>query len=555
MLSSLIVKLDGQENFYRNPILSGFYPDPSICRVNDDYYLVNSSFAYFPGVPIFQSKDLVNWKQIGHVLNRPSQLNLDGLGVSRGIFAPAIQYYNGTFYLITTLVDNGDNFIVTAKNPGGPWSDPIWLPEVKGIDPSMFFDEDGKVYIIHNDDAPDNKPLYQGHRAIWIWDFDLENLQVKGEKKLLINGGAKFENKPIWIEGPHIFKVNNYYYLIAAEGGTEFNHSEVVFRSGNVYGPYISYKNNPILTQRHLNSSRPYPVTNTGHADFVETQNGEWWAVFLGCRPYKENFFNTGRETFMAKVEWEDNWPIIKNGLEPISYKCQTPLLEKSPVDDFPKNGNFEIVEEFDKSELGYEWLFLRTPRKKWYELKNSQLILNLQPETITRLENPAFIARRLQHTNCSVVVTLDFTPKNEKEIAGITAFQNEKFFYYLGKTLQNGKEILGVYISDTKEEGNGDMKLLASSVLSDLELNKPIFLKITIDGDNCSFSFSYNNLDWFDIHKNADATILSTEVAGGFVGTMLAMYATSNGFMSGNSAKFNCFKYTGNDTVFTISE
>jgi alpha-N-arabinofuranosidase len=266
---------------FTNPILAGFYPDPSICRVGSDYYLVNSTFSYFPGITVFHSKDLVNWKLIGYVLERQEQLNLDGQGVSRGIFAPAIRYHNGTFYVTCTLVDIGGNFVATSKSPEGPWSHPVWIPQINGIDPSMFFDENGKSYILYNSIAPDDKPLYNGHRSIRMYEFNLDSLKIMGEEKILVNGGTDINKKPIWIEGPHIFKKDGYYFLMAAEGGTSDQHSEVVFRSKNCDGPYVPYAHNPILTQRHLDPKRESAITCTGHADLVQTEQGDWWAVFF----------------------------------------------------------------------------------------------------------------------------------------------------------------------------------------------------------------------------------------------------------------------------------
>ena len=260
-------------NEFLNPILPGFYPDPSIVRGADAYYLVNSSFAYFPGVPIFRSTDLVHWTQIGHVLDRPSQLNLDGAGISRGIFAPTIRYHAGTYYMITTLIDRGGNFIVTAKNPAGPWSDPIWLRDFDGIDPSLFFDDDGKAYIVNNG-PPEGEPLYEGHRAIWIQEYDVASKKLVGPRKVIVNGGVDLSKKPIWIEAPHILKVKGAYYLICAEGGTADQHSEVVFKATNAFGPYAPGPANPILTQRHLGEGYQFAVTSTGHADFVQTPQG-----------------------------------------------------------------------------------------------------------------------------------------------------------------------------------------------------------------------------------------------------------------------------------------
>jgi alpha-N-arabinofuranosidase len=286
---------------HMNPLLSGFYPDPSIVRVEEDFYLVTSSFAYYPGIPLFHSRDLVHWTQLGHVLDRPSQLDLDSLRISRGVFAPTIRFHDGTFYVICTLVDAGGNFLVTATDPGGPWSDPVWLP-FDGIDPSIFFDADARVYITNNG-APSYEPLYAGHRAIWIQEFDLETQEMIGPRQMIVDGGVNIEEEPVWIEAPHQFTRDGLYYLIAAEGGTGVNHSEVVFRSDDPMGPYEPYDKNPILTQRHLDPGRPFPVTSSGHADFVELPNGDWWAVFLATRPYANDFYNTGRETFMLPVE------------------------------------------------------------------------------------------------------------------------------------------------------------------------------------------------------------------------------------------------------------
>ncbi|HET9055110.1 MAG TPA: glycoside hydrolase family 43 protein, partial [Cyclobacteriaceae bacterium] len=276
-----------KKDHYYNPVIAGYYPDPSVVRVKDDYYLVNSSFAYFPGLPIFHSKDLVNWRQIGHAFSRRSQLTFEkGQNMSHGIFAPTIRYHDGLFYIITTDVYGIGNFYITAKNPAGPWSDPVILPEIGGIDPDLFFDDDGRVYIAHNE-GPEGEPLYDGHRAIWLWEFDLNNKNVlKNSGRVIVNGGVDISKKPIWIEGPHLYKVNDWYYLSCAEGGTSEDHSQVIFRTKNLAESFVPYEKNPILTQRDLSPARANPVTSTGHADVVQTQNGEWWAVFLGIRPY-----------------------------------------------------------------------------------------------------------------------------------------------------------------------------------------------------------------------------------------------------------------------------
>ena len=542
-----------QDRLFTNPILAGFYPDPSICRVGNDYYMVNSTFSYFPGIPVFHSKDLVNWKLIGHVMDRPEQMDLTGLGVSRGIFAPAIRFNKGIFYVTCTLVDAGGNFIVTSASPEGPWSNPVWIPKINGIDPSMFFDDNGKAYIIYNSVAPDNKPLYDGHRTIRMYEFDVENLKVVGEEKVLVNGGVDLSKKPVWIEGPHIFKVNDYYYLIAAEGGTGDQHSEVVFRSDNVDGPYVPYEKNPILTQRHLDPDRKNPITSTGHADLIQTENGDWLAVFLGCRPYSmsgDGFYNTGRETFLAPVKWIDGWPIINPDYEEVQYEYSYPLESEKDLAERPYSGNFELQDEFDEDQLNINWMFLRTPHEKWYSLEERKGFLSLQliPETCSEKMNPAFLGHRQQHLNCSATTAIDFKPESENEKAGLLIFQNEEHFYFLCKSLENNKEVIQLYKSGAADE---EMELITSREISNEQNENLLYLEIKAEGNKYSFFYSKNKHELDLLKEDVDAMFLSTRVAGGFVGCMFAFYATSLGKESNNKAYFDFFNYEGNDEVY----
>jgi len=542
-----------QDRLFTNPILAGFYPDPSICRVGNNYYMINSTFSYFPGIPVFHSKDLVNWKLIGHVMDRPEQMDLTGLGVSRGIFAPAIRFNKGIFYVTCTLVDAGGNFIVTSASPEGPWSNPVWIPKINGIDPSMFFDDNGKAYIIYNSVAPDNKPLYDGHRTIRMYEFDVENLKVVGEEKVLVNGGVDLSKKPVWIEGPHIFKVNDYYYLIAAEGGTGDQHSEVVFRSDNVDGPYVPYEKNPILTQRHLDPDRKNPITSTGHADLIQTENGDWLAVFLGCRPYSmsgDGFYNTGRETFLAPVKWIDGWPIINPDYEEVQYEYSYPLESEKDLAERPYSGNFEMQDEFDEDQLNINWMFLRTPHEKWYSLEERKGFLSLQliPETCSEKMNPAFLGHRQQHLNCSATTAIDFKPESENEKAGLLIFQNEEHFYFICKSLENNKEVIQLYKSGAADE---EMELITSRDISNEQNENLLYLEIKAEGNKYSFFYSKNKHELDLLKEDVDAMFLSTRVAGGFVGCMFAFYATSLGKESNNKAYFDFFNYEGNDEVY----
>ncbi|MDR2397306.1 MAG: glycoside hydrolase family 43 protein, partial [Spirochaetaceae bacterium] len=385
-------RFDRQEDdAYVNPLLPGFYPDPAICRRGEDFFLVLSSFCYYPGVPIFHSRDLIHWASLGHVLNRPSQLDLDGMRLSRGIYAPSIAYnpHNQTFYLITTCVDGIGTFIVKTDDPfAQSWSPPIPLPQVGGIDPSLFFDHDGAAYIVHNDEPP-GPPEWSGHRAIWIHHFDPATDTSFGEKTVILDGGVDRSTKPVWIEGPHLYRVNGAYFLMAAEGGTSVNHAEVILRSHDVKGPYTPFHRNPILTQRDLPEPRQHIVTSVGHADLVETQNGEWYAVFLGCRPYEGNHYHTGRETFLLPVTWEEGFPVILEPGKPVPRLVKKPNLPPQPQ-HATGTGNFRWRDNFSSEQLGYEWSMLRTPRgEPWFRLEG-RLILRATEASIYDATNPA---------------------------------------------------------------------------------------------------------------------------------------------------------------------
>ena len=514
---------------YLNPILSGFYPDPSLARVGDDYYLISSTFTYFPGIPIFRSKDLVNWTQIGNVIHRPEQLKFDSLSTSRGVFAPTINHHDGTFYVLNTCVDCGGNFLVTATNPAGPWSDPTWIPEVGGIDPSIFFDDDGKTYVINNDE-PIGGSTYQGHRAIWIREFDLATKKVKGPATQIINAGVDITQKPIWIEGPHIYKINGKYYLSCAEGGTSVDHRQVVFRSDNVLGPYVPAPApvNPILTQRHLDATRPYPVTSSGHADFLQTQNGEWWGIFLATRPYEGDYYNTGRETFLLPLEWKDGWPSFVGGREPIPYAVNKPKLPAQKAPALPTHGNFTVREEFNGSTLGSYWLMLRNPREQWWSLKDGSLTMRARPEGLAGRGNPSFVGRRQQHLKATFTTAMHFTPGRDGDRAGLTAFQNENYFYAMSVTLADGKPVVQV----ERRAGTKDAPTVIATKPLAARAGAPVYLKIDADGSRYDFSFATQRDRWIPVLENADGKILSTKGAGGagasFTGVVVGMYARS---------------------------
>ncbi len=541
-LSIFLSSLSISQSEYSNPILSGFYPDPSICRVQDDYYLVTSSFAYFPGLPIFHSKDLVSWHQIGYAMDRKEQLDLAGAGVSRGLFAPTIRSHDGLFYITCTLVDKGGNFIITAKDPKGPWSNPVYIPQVNGIDPSLFFDDE-KAYILYNSIPPENVSLYSGHRTIRMYELDINELKVVGDEKILINGGTDISKKPVWIEAPHILKKDGWYYLYCAEGGTGYHHSEVVFRSKSLHDAFIPYDKNPILTQRDLDSTRPHPITSTGHADLVETNAGEWYAVFLGCRPYEGGHYNTGRETFMAPLKWVDGWPVINPDFKEVQYRYPFPKIESAvfttKVNEFAVGQKF--LDHFDDTTLNNRYAFLRTPVKKWYIIKKGFLQLELQPETIRGKNNMAMVADRQNHLNGSASTRMLFYTVKENEKAGLVVFQNENHYYFMCKSAMHGVPVVQLYKGPGNKDAANDPQLLNSIPLR--KKNNAIIFKMEVDEKGYSFYYSVKKNKWLLLRSSMDRSFLSTETAGGFVGCMYGLYATSNGEPSQNTVRFDWYE------------
>lgn len=506
---------------YINPIIAGFYPDPSIVRAGDDYYLVHSSFSYYPGIPVFHSKDLIHWNQVGFAMDRPSVLPLGGLELSAGLFAPSISYHNGTFYIINTFVGGGGNYIITATDPADTWSDPVWLKDIGGIDPSLFFDADGTAYILNND-VPKGGSLYSGHRAIWIRKYDLKNNEPIGEPRQIINGGTDISKHPIWIEGPHMMKVNGTYYLYAAQGGTGPNHSEVVFRGNSPMGPFTPYKANPILTQRDISRKRVFDVEYTGHADMVETQNGEWWCVFLGVRTYDNEYFNTGRETFLLPVNWKNGWPTILPHGDTVPVKLRRPDLPPDDAPDLPTHGNFTHKDEFNENKLGDQWTMIRTPSGQWWNLTDSGFLqIDARPESLNGKSNPSFIGRRQQNVYGSASTKMIYKPDDSGDIAGLAAFQSPEYYYLMGVTVnEDGERVIVV-----KKCGNGEMNLIASKTLQ-RNSDNTYFLKIQFRGGKYDFLYSLDKRGWSNLYTGADGTVLSTNRAGGFVGTVIGMYA-----------------------------
>ncbi len=490
-----------------NPILPGFYPDPSICRVGEDYYLVNSTFEYAPGVPIFHSKDLANWEQIGNILERPEQLKCTG-DISGGIYAPTIRYHEGTYYMITTNVTEGGNFICTATDPAGPWSDPYFLGEdaAPGFDPSLFFDDDGKSYYVGTRSNPEGC-RYNGDNEIWVQEIDLENMKLVGESKAIFKGALK---DVIWPEGPHLYKKDGYYYLLLAEGGTREDHAISVARSKELFAWFEGCTRNPIFTHRNLGKN--YPVVYTGHGDFVDDVNGNWYIVMLASRPVK-GCSSMGRETFLAKVDWEDGWPVINAGIGHLTEEVELPF------EDTGVSVKKDDVLSFDTDELDMRFLGVQKRTKEIYSLTERKGYLRLftRPERLEETGYPSYLGIRQKENKFTAKTQIEFTPESKKECAGFVLYQN--YLNHLIIEIVKG----AVRIRKVVE---GEEKVIASKEIDKNEL------EIEIQADNQDAKVFINKTLFAE---DIDLCPYSTERADGFVGCTIGVYTSSNGEKSSN--------------------
>lgn len=519
------------DEFY-TPILQGCYPDPAITRKGDDYYMVCSSFAMFPGVPVFHSKDLVNWTDLGGVLNDVTQFNPHNTSISQGVYAPGITYnpHNDTFYMIVTAFSGGlGNIIVKTKDPMKGWGNPIKL-DFGGIDPSIFFDDNGKGYIVHNDAPDKGKELYNGHRVIKVWEYDIEKDKIiPGTDKIVVDGGVDLAKKPIWIEAPHLYKKDGKYFLMCAEGGTGGNHSEVVFKSDSPKGPFIPALSNPILTQRYFGKDRKNKVDWAGHADLVKGPGDKYYGVFLAVRPNEKNRVNTGRETFILPVDWSGEFPVFENGLIPLEPKLKMPkgvAENKTGKEGFFPNGNFTFKDNFTSEKLDYRWIGLRGPREKFIATSKKGLTITPFETNIKELKPTSTLFYRQQHNSFSLTTTIDYKPKSDKDLAGVVALQNEGSNYVFGITMKD-KDYYVVLQKNQKIRRDPVTSTIVAS--AKIDLKKPVQIQMKANGDDYEFGYSTNGTDFVNVGGTVTGDILSTDVAGGFTGCLLGLYATSN--------------------------
>ncbi len=472
---------------YSNPIIPGFNPDPSICRAGEDFYLVTSSFEFFPGVPIYHSKNLVNWELINYCLTGDEQLPLFHCASSGGVYAPTLRYYEGTFFMTTTNVSHGGNFIVHTKNIRGKWSRPAWVKQ-GGIDPSLFWDEDGRCYFVSN-----GSDKGEGGR-IFLCEIDPFTGEMQTESKLISDGcGGKYP------EAPHIYKRNGWYYLMLAEGGTEYGHMETLQRARNIYGPYEPCPHNPILSHGgNCRDPLSTAIQATGHADIVEDQNGNWWLVCLGIRPIGAMLHNLGRETFLSPMHWTgDDWiQVGDHGRIRLQMKGLLPGGEPAPV-------KHDFEDHFDAETLNLRWNFVRNPQRERYALENSRLVINGGSTTLSTLQgHPALVAVR-QPEFCIEAETCmegDIVPGQR---SGLTAYYNDSAHYEIFLTRRADEH----YVCLSKRVG--DIEVVTAAQEID-DYKGTVYLKLKTDRQWYTFYYKIGD-DWRELGRGMTA-FLCTE-------------------------------------------
>ncbi len=480
--------------YYNNPIIRGFHPDPSICKAGTDYYLVTSSFEYCPGIPVYHSRDLVNWRQIGNCINAGSGLPFRGAGDSGGIWAPTIRYWKGVFY-VTATMDGHGNFVVSTKDIRGEWSEPVWI-QMGGIDPSLYFEGDGAYYCT-------NQSLHPGQEEITMARIDILTGKLAGEMKTLWTGiGGGF------LEAPHIYRIGEWYYLTVAEGGTNFNHMVTVARSKSLWGSYENYPYNPVLSNRHDTSKE---VQCTGHGDLVQDDNGNWWMVHLGIRLSRRTMSHLGRETFLTPVSWREGWPVAgKDG--------KARLTEEGPLWEEQKEQP-GFTADFSREGWEPQWIFLREPDLSCYCRKEGRLMMKPSFGIGDRSGSPSFAAVRQCDFTCRVETGLYFDPSEDGEEAGLLIYLSSEFYYRFAKKRVGGEDFLVV------EKKAEDFEQTACRIK--IEEGR---LRLVIEADKTAYHFYYSvGEEGLQPAGTASTRFLSCELAGKcFTGTVIGIYTLS---------------------------
>ena len=533
----------------KNPIIPGFYPDPSICRVGEDFYLVCSSFELSPGIPLFHSRDLANWEQLCYVLTPQNGFYVDKNCGNGGVMAPTVRYNNGTFYIINCNFSDQGNFIVTAKDPAGPWSAPHFLSDVPGIDASIFFDTDGTCYIMGTANIwPDGKGgMRQG---IWAAEYDIENFRLASEPVALWGGAMAGVASP---EAPHMYHIGDWYYLLIAEGGTEMYHSATVARSRSPLGPYEGNPSNPILTMRHM--GKKALIQNAGHADLIETEDGLWYAVFLASRLIGGVSKNLGRETFIVPVRWEDEWPLFTAETGKVEWEYPLPdTLAWSPVK------KKKVRDTFAGKQLGIDWCFWGSHGERFPVHTKEGLKLPCLQEALAdplrpmsmEAERPqnnslAFVCRRRRQPHCRFSCRMRFVPMGN-ESAGIAVAQAMNHQFHLAIVRNDGQTRLELvqYTADYELPPYipGFTSTTNKKVLASVPWDREeVVLEMELDENRYIFRCGSEEKGLVEL-ACADGAVINPEKVGCMVGEVLGLYTSGNGEKSNNSAVFCWSEY-----------
>lgn len=509
----------------RNPILPGCYPDPSVCRVGDTFYLVTSTFEYLPGLPVFRSTDLARWEQVGHAIDRPGMLDLSGIASSGGLYAPTLRYHDGLFWLVCTLVDQNDdtrggNFLLTAEDPAGPWSDPVWLG-VAGIDPSLFFDDDGRASVQGTRLAEDPEWFHQ--TEVWVRELDLGRRTLVGPEHVVWTGAVR---GAVWAEAPHLYKIDGSYYLLAAEGGTEFHHAVSVARSASVTGPYEGYKGNPVLTHRDLGHGAD--VVGVGHADLVQAPDGGWWAVLLAMRPYGGYHYNLGRETFLVPVGWEDGWPVFAPGVGRVRPSVEVPGAGTEPGETGLPLPSGPVLPD------DVRWTSVRALPHEVAVARGQGWDLPVRPATLAEVDVASFLGLRQQHRDVDVraVIRPDLVADEE---AGLAVRQSEKHHVLLHLTGGTAPSAVAVRVED------GVRTVLGRAALD--PTGGPVALVVSARGQDYGLVVEQAGRPPVTVAV-ADGRWLDSVTTGGFLGLWIGVYATSRGRASTSTVHVERVEY-----------
>ncbi len=543
------------KNKLKNPVIPGFYPDPSICRVGDDFYLAVSSFELCPGVPVFHSRDLAHWELISHAVTPENGFHVEANCGVGGVMAPTIRYHEGTYYIINCNFADKGNYIVTAQDPAGPWSEPHWMTDVPGIDASIFFDTDGKCYVIGTGDVWENEGGRM-ERGIWIAEYDVGSFRRVGEPFCIFNSALRGGASP---EAPHIYHVGEYYYLIFAEGGTEHYHAVMCARSRELFSFFERNPANPILTHRHMGFRSP--IINIGHADLVKLPDGSWYAVMLGSRLIDGCGKNLGRETFLCPVVWERDWPLMSPETGKVEWEYDAPAslpwTESAPA---------PARDDFDGDALGADWTFWGTPYEDYWRLEDSCLKIRCIPQamaedlepmnfgvTLSRENFRAFIARRQRHPDVCVRTQISFRPEG-KAAAGLAVVQamNHQLRVELCAAGEGAKEshlrvVLSTADWTVPPYFPGFESETRETVLYETGWaeNRAV-LGIEMKGEDWTVSAGVSEEEVKEICR-VDGRLVNPEKVGCMIGTMLGMFASGNGERYDLEAAFDWFELKEN--------